>query len=76
MITSDEKIILKNLPIKFKYIARHNSLKGELYIFEYKPYIKDGFFRSYGHQMPCNQFRHIFETVKKGKCYEISKLIS
>lgn len=74
MVTNDEKIILKNLPEKFKYIARHNSLKGDLYIFEYEPYMKDDFFRSHGHKMPLNQFRHIFKSIGKGEYYEISKL--
>ena len=75
MITNDEKVILKNLPEKFKYIARNDTLKGDLYIFEYEPYTWDGFFKNKGHTMPLNQFRHMFKSIQKNEHYEISDLI-
>ncbi len=36
ILTEDEKVILRNLPEKYKYIARDNS--GALYIYKGKPY--------------------------------------
>lgn len=77
MLSNDEKIILSNLPINFKYIARNKGLKGDLYIYEMKPKINsDGFFNHVSHKMPFNQFRHIFKGIGFGECYEISKIIS
>ena len=72
-LTNEESIILKNLPKQFEYIARHNNLKGDLYIFTTKPYMREDFFRSNGHQMPFNQFRHIFKGIKKGDYLDIGE---
>lgn len=74
--TNEEKIILKNLPSNFKYIARNKGIKNDLYIFEMKPKLNsDGFFNHYSHQMPFNQHRHIFKAIEPGKCYRINDLI-
>ena len=75
MVTNDEKVILENLPKNFKYIARNKGIKNDLYLFETKQSINnDGFFNHYSYQMPFNQFRHIFDGIEDGLCYEISKL--
>ena len=74
MISNDEKIILNNLPKNFQYIARNEGIKNDLYIFESKPHMKDGFFNHHSHHMLFNQFRHIFKSIKPGECYEIQEL--
>lgn len=64
MITSDEKIILRNIDSKFKYIARDKN--GMLYLYELKPSkILDG---DYWDQVKdvesFNQFSHLLQMVK------------
>ena len=75
MITDDEKVILRNLPSKFKYIARHGIFSNELIIFDSKPYLECDFFMSHGYSMHFNQYKHIFNTIEIGKCYEIKELL-
>ena len=77
IITNEERIILKNLPNNFKYIARNRGIEQALYIFEMSPKLNtDGFFNHHSHQMPLNQFRHIFKGIEPGKAYSISILIN
>ena len=59
--TEDEKAILRNLPEKYKWIARDSS--GDLYVYESEPSKEDEFWNA----LSCcgwTLFDHIFQTIK------------
>lgn len=61
-ITEDEKVILRNLPGKYEWIARDES--GVLYIYHDKPK-KNSFAWAVGFGSRClNLFDHLFKMVK------------
>jgi hypothetical protein len=73
-LTEDEKVILRNLPKEYRWIARDNS--RELYIYENKPK-KDGkIWWIYGlkNQPP---FQHLFQFIKweDKEPYKIKELL-
>ena len=60
ILTEDEKIILKNIPKKYKYIARDSS--GMVYIFIEKPEKRRAIW--YGFGQPMIPFYHLFQFIK------------
>lgn len=61
-ITEDEKVILRNLPGKYEWIARDES--GVLHIYHDKPK-REGFVWAVGFGSRClNLFNHLFKMVK------------
>ena len=58
--TEDEKVILKNLPKKYKWIARDSS--GMVYIFIERP--EKGQAIWYGCGQPMIPFYHLFQFIK------------
>ena len=73
-LTEDEKVILRNLPKEYKYIARDNS--GTLYIYENKPK-KDGNVWSNYNYNYLDLFHHLFQFIKWGdsEAYNIEELL-
>ena len=59
-ITEDEKVILRNLPEKYKWIAR--DLSGMVYIFIERP--EKGQAIWYGCGQPMIPFYHLFQFIK------------
>ena len=59
-LTEDEKVILRNLPKKYKWIARDSS--GMVYIFIEKP--EKGQAIWYGCGQPMIPFYHLFNFIK------------
>ena len=62
--TEDEKVILRNLPEEYKWIARHKS--GHITIHEYKPCKHNNGinwldFKEYD---SLSQFKHIFQSIQ------------
>ena len=71
--TEDEKIILKNLPKEYKWIAR--DLSGMVYIFIERP--EKGQAIWYGCGQPMIPFYHLFQFIKweDEEPYSIEKLL-
>ena len=69
-----ERVILKNIPKKYKYIARDNS--GLLYIYENKPK-KDGNVWSNYNYNCFDLFQHLFQFIKweDEEPYKIQELL-
>jgi hypothetical protein len=63
-LTEDEKAILRNMPKKYKYIAR--DYWGELYIYENKPKKGDNRWIIFGSDYfnNLNMFQHLFQFIK------------
>lgn len=61
-LTDDEKAILKNIPKKYKWIARDKS--GKLYIFINKPYKIDFLWYAVDSIYDLNVFNHLFQFIK------------
>ena len=59
-LTEDEKVILKNLPKEYKWIAR--DLSGMVYIFIERP--EKGQAIWYGCGRPMTTFDHLFQFIK------------
>ena len=59
-LTEDEKVILRNLPKEYKWIARDSS--GMVYIFIEKP--EKGQAIWYGFGQPMIPFYHLFQFIK------------
>ena len=59
-LTEDEKVILRNIPKKYKWIARDSS--GMVYIFIEKP--EKGQAIWYGFGQPMIPFYHLFQFIK------------
>jgi len=73
-LTEDEKAILRNLPKKYKYIARDNS--GELFVYEDKPKKDGDGWTSYRFDFS-NLFKHLFQFIKweDEEAYNIEELL-
>lgn len=75
-ISEDEKIILKNLPVKYKWIARDEN--GDLNLYETKPTrsVKTGYWASDNYH-DFNYFSHLFAYINWGNesPFKISDLL-
>ena len=62
--TEDEKVILRNLPEKYKWIARNEN--GELYIFTEKPakYYEVWIYNCATHHYRISMFTHLFQCIQ------------
>ncbi len=74
-LTEDEKVILRNIPEKYKYIARDNS--GALYIYKGKPYKEREEWYSVFRFNELNLFQHLFQFIKweDKEPYKIQELL-
>lgn len=61
-LTKDERVVLRNIPEKYKYIARDNS--GELYIYKGKPYKEREEWYSLFRFNELNLFQDLFQFIK------------
>ena len=61
--TQDEKIILNNLPEKYKWIARNKN--GDLVVYDKKPRRNDygSFYVYYGFFENLRMFKHLFRNI-------------
>ena len=61
--TDDEKIILNNLPEKYKWIARNKN--GDLVVYDKKPRRNDygSFYVYYGFFIDLRMFKHLFRNI-------------
>jgi hypothetical protein len=77
-LTEDEKVILRNIPEKYKYIARESC--GELYVYENKP-VKMRYEWNRGvagsSYNNLNSFQHLFQFIKweDNEPYNIEELL-
>lgn len=61
-LTNDEKVILRNIDSRFKYIARDRD--NSLYIYEYIPEEDMGVYvRSVGLSLHLNAFNYLFKNI-------------
>lgn len=79
-ISNDEKIILKNLKIDWKYIARDNCGSRSLCLYEERPEF-DLERQNYdivgeGCWLPLGIYNHLFTFIKPGECYRIIDIIN
>ena len=62
--TEDEKVILRNLPDEFRWIAR-DELDNRLYVYTLKPTkYKQSWVIVFGDGMSLSGFKHLFESIK------------
>ena len=72
-LTEDEKVILRNVPKEYKWIARDSS--GMVYIFIEKPEKRQAIL--YGFGQPMIPFYHLFQFIKweDEELYSIEELL-
>lgn len=78
LLTEDEKVILRNLPKKYKWIARDED-EELLYAYEEKPSKDNGFWRDYKGENwgSLSLFNHLFRFIKfeDDEPYNIEELL-
>ena len=79
-ISNEEKIILKNLKIDWKYIARDNCGSRSLFLYEERPEF-DLERQNYdlvgeGRWLPFSIYSHLFTFIVPGECYRIIDIVS
>lgn len=63
-LTEDEKVILRNLPEKYKYIAR-DKINDDLYLFESKPFKQENiWFGQNSFVKKIDIYNHLFQFIK------------
>lgn len=80
LISDEEKIILKNLTINWKYIARDNCGSRAVFLYEERPEF-DVERLNYdivgeGRWLSFEIYNHLFTFIKPGECYRIIDIIN
>ena len=79
-ISNEEKIILKNLKIDWKYIARDNSGSRSLFLYGERPEFdlerQNYYLVGEGCWLPLSAYNHLFTFIKPGECYKIIDIIN
>lgn len=82
-LTEDEKVILRNLDKKWKWITKDNYeepkiINNDLVLFEHKPIKNDYFFEASVENTDSvyfSGFNHLFKFIKPMECYSIEELL-
>ena len=61
-LTDDEKVILKNLPKRYEWIARDKN--GRLYLYPEKPLKIEDWWQSEGSKLNFSMFNDLFQFIK------------
>ena len=79
-ISNEEKIILKNLKIDWKYIARDNSGIRSLFLYGERPEFdlerQNYYLVGEGRWSPFSIYNHLFTFIVPGECYRIIDIIN
>lgn len=70
-LTEDERVILRNIKDKPRYIAREKDYR----LMAYDKVEKDGTSRSYENGKEMSSFSHLFQFIKNGEEYSIEELL-
>lgn len=78
-ISDEEKVILKNLSINWKYIGRDESDIDQLFLYEQKPELEPNnkfYYVNDGHWLSFDIYNHLFTFIAPGECYRIIDIIN
>lgn len=78
-ISDEEKVILKNLSINWRYIGRDESDVDLLVLYEQRPELqveKKCYYVNDGRWLPFEIYNHLFTFIEPGECYRIIDIIN
>lgn len=78
-ISDEEKVILKNLSINWKYIGRDESDIDQLFLYEQKPELEPNnklYYVNDGRWLSFDIYNHLFTFIAPGECYRIIDIIN
>ena len=78
-VSDEEKVILKNLSINWRYIGRDESGDSQLFLYEQRPELhveKKFYYVNDGRWLSFDIYNHLFTFIAPGECYRIIDIIN